>query len=443
MEQLEVPVERAVPPRRHGDHVAELPVVLGRELDALRMGDPPHDRGGDGATEMAVELRQRDLARERTRHASKDSRGHQRPIGTGPGSQLDMPRRRRARCRPRTSRREIGIGAGRERLAVGAANDDVRRLARGTRDVHGWSAGRAPSGPGASRRGRASRTDACGRQHHAEAGRAWQEHRGDGRCRAAVPRPSVATQASASSSGRLFATWSDSRGRRPSRTARTARSTGRWRPVGPVVTPSPADRPDRETAPDRVGDGDLQPVDLASAKDVEPVPAGRPWLDRRSDGPGRRYSSGPPGDGPPAHRGVDPVELRRAARRCQIRTSSGACPDGTSGRGRRRSGRRAAGGRRNRDRRPAGRRPAARVVDRRRPRRGEARRSPRSARVPHSYGCRGPGRSRSTSAGRPRSSSREAPIDVVERLGRAAATLERWTVTTCARMLQRCRSIRA
>ena len=68
VEQLQVSVERAVPPRRDRDHVAELPVVLGRELDPLRVGDAPHDRRRHGATEMAVQLRDRDLAREQTRH---------------------------------------------------------------------------------------------------------------------------------------------------------------------------------------------------------------------------------------------------------------------------------------------------------------------------------------------------------------------------------------
>ena len=71
VEQLQVAVERAVPPGRHGDHVAEFPVVLGRQLDALGMGDPPHDRRGHRAAEMAVELRQRHLAREWTGHARR------------------------------------------------------------------------------------------------------------------------------------------------------------------------------------------------------------------------------------------------------------------------------------------------------------------------------------------------------------------------------------
>jgi hypothetical protein len=67
VEQLEVPVER---PRAggHRDHVAERPVVLGRELDPLRVGDAPHDRGGHRAAEMAVELRQRDLPGEQACH---------------------------------------------------------------------------------------------------------------------------------------------------------------------------------------------------------------------------------------------------------------------------------------------------------------------------------------------------------------------------------------
>ena len=68
VEELEVAVERAVPPRRDRDHVAELPVVLGRELDALGVGDAPHDRRGHGAAEMAMELGERELPGEGADH---------------------------------------------------------------------------------------------------------------------------------------------------------------------------------------------------------------------------------------------------------------------------------------------------------------------------------------------------------------------------------------
>ena len=68
VEELEIAIEGAVPPRRHRDHVAELPVVLRRELDPLRMGDAPHDRRSHGAAEMTVELGEGDLAREDGRH---------------------------------------------------------------------------------------------------------------------------------------------------------------------------------------------------------------------------------------------------------------------------------------------------------------------------------------------------------------------------------------
>ena len=61
VEQLEVAVEAARPARRDRDEVAELPVVLRRELDPLGVGDAPHDRRGDGAAEVTVELGQRDL----------------------------------------------------------------------------------------------------------------------------------------------------------------------------------------------------------------------------------------------------------------------------------------------------------------------------------------------------------------------------------------------
>jgi hypothetical protein len=86
VEQLEVAVERAIAPRGHGDHVPEFPVVLGRELDPLGVRDPPHDRRGDRAAEMAMELRKRGGAGELARHRSKHTRRPGRSVvcrGTG------------------------------------------------------------------------------------------------------------------------------------------------------------------------------------------------------------------------------------------------------------------------------------------------------------------------------------------------------------------------
>ena len=68
VEELEVAVEAPGPRRRDRDRVAELPVVAGRELDALGVGDAPHDRRGDRAAEVAVELCERDLAGELACH---------------------------------------------------------------------------------------------------------------------------------------------------------------------------------------------------------------------------------------------------------------------------------------------------------------------------------------------------------------------------------------
>ena len=73
VEQLEVAVEAAGASRRDRDEVAELPVVLRRELDPLGVGDPPHDRRRHRATEVAVELGQRDLAREQAAIAAQDT----------------------------------------------------------------------------------------------------------------------------------------------------------------------------------------------------------------------------------------------------------------------------------------------------------------------------------------------------------------------------------
>ena len=61
MKQLQVAIE-ALGALRDRDHVPEFPVVLGRELDPLGVGDSPHDRRGHRAAQMAVQLRQRDLA---------------------------------------------------------------------------------------------------------------------------------------------------------------------------------------------------------------------------------------------------------------------------------------------------------------------------------------------------------------------------------------------
>ena len=56
VEQVEVPVEGAPASTVEGDELAEGPVVLGREPDALGVGDAPHDGRGDGRAEMDVEL---------------------------------------------------------------------------------------------------------------------------------------------------------------------------------------------------------------------------------------------------------------------------------------------------------------------------------------------------------------------------------------------------
>ena len=77
VEQLEVAVEALGPPGVDRDEVAELPVVAGRELDPLRMGDRPHDRRRHRGAEVTVELGERDLAAEGGRHA--------RSLACGPG----------------------------------------------------------------------------------------------------------------------------------------------------------------------------------------------------------------------------------------------------------------------------------------------------------------------------------------------------------------------
>ena len=58
VEEVEVGVE-ALAPASDGDQVAERPVVLGRQPDALGVGDAPHDRRRDRRAEVHVELAQR------------------------------------------------------------------------------------------------------------------------------------------------------------------------------------------------------------------------------------------------------------------------------------------------------------------------------------------------------------------------------------------------
>ena len=74
VEQLEIAVEALGAPGMDSDQVAELPVVAGGQLDALRVGDRPHDRRRDGRPEVAVELGERDLAAQDGRHARRISR---------------------------------------------------------------------------------------------------------------------------------------------------------------------------------------------------------------------------------------------------------------------------------------------------------------------------------------------------------------------------------
>ena len=58
VEEVEVRVE-ALAPAPDGDQVAERPVVLRRQPDALGVCDAPHDRGRDRRAEVHVELAQR------------------------------------------------------------------------------------------------------------------------------------------------------------------------------------------------------------------------------------------------------------------------------------------------------------------------------------------------------------------------------------------------
>ena len=70
VEQLEVAVEGPSAPRGHGDQVAELPVVLRRQADALGVGDAPHDGRRDRPAEMAVQFGQGPGARQLAGHCS-------------------------------------------------------------------------------------------------------------------------------------------------------------------------------------------------------------------------------------------------------------------------------------------------------------------------------------------------------------------------------------
>jgi len=54
--QREEVLERPFLAARERDEVDELPVVLRREADALRVRDAPEVRGIDGPTEMDVQL---------------------------------------------------------------------------------------------------------------------------------------------------------------------------------------------------------------------------------------------------------------------------------------------------------------------------------------------------------------------------------------------------
>ena len=231
VEQLEVAVERPVPPRRDRDHVPELPVVLGRELDALRVGDPPHDRRGHGAAEVAVELRERDLARQGTRHGRRIAEARRRPRrdqerATAARAELDVPggRVQSAAIRPADRDR---VDARRQRLAVGSGEDDVGRPARCSRSRR-VPGGTGTSGLGASRRRTASCTDAWavsitprpvarGRKTVATIG-AWPAVR-----RIVRRRPGIGLVERPVGAPRR----ARRRARRPSRTARSGPPTGR------------------------------------------------------------------------------------------------------------------------------------------------------------------------------------------------------------------------
>ena len=93
VEELEVAVERAAAPRRDRDHLAELPVVLARQADALGVGDAPHDRRRHRAAEVAVQLGQGCRSGEHRGHGPMLARPEaHRPTGSGA---IRCPRMRR------------------------------------------------------------------------------------------------------------------------------------------------------------------------------------------------------------------------------------------------------------------------------------------------------------------------------------------------------------
>ena len=59
---------------RDGDHLPKGPVVLRGQLDALGVGDAPHDRGGDRTAEVAVELGQRQFSGQDRAHVAATTR---------------------------------------------------------------------------------------------------------------------------------------------------------------------------------------------------------------------------------------------------------------------------------------------------------------------------------------------------------------------------------
>ena len=73
VEEPEVAVEGMATGGRGGDHLPEFPVVLRRQLDALLVGDAPHDGGRDCAAEVAVELGEWHPAGQLTRHRQEHS----------------------------------------------------------------------------------------------------------------------------------------------------------------------------------------------------------------------------------------------------------------------------------------------------------------------------------------------------------------------------------
>src|SRR6185436_10494649 len=57
VEEVQVSLEGAAT-AADGDEIPELPVVLGRQPDALGVGDAPHDGGGNRSAQMDVQLGQ-------------------------------------------------------------------------------------------------------------------------------------------------------------------------------------------------------------------------------------------------------------------------------------------------------------------------------------------------------------------------------------------------